>query len=66
MTTSCSSSSTSIRTRSTTASASIPAALGLPDGFDVVDGLTGETYTWGERNYVRLGPGQAHVLEVRR
>ena len=44
----------------------IPAALGLPDGFDVVDGLTGETYPWGERNYVRLGPGKAHVLEVRR
>ena len=44
----------------------IPAALGLPAGFDVVDALTGETYSWGERNYVRLGPGKAHVLEVRR
>ena len=44
----------------------IPSALGLPGGFDVVDGLTGETYPWGERNYVRLGPGKAHVLEVRR
>ena len=43
----------------------IPPALGLPDGFDVVDALTGETYSWGERNYVRLGPGQSHVLEVR-
>ena len=28
--------------------------------------LTGETYAWGSRNYVRLGPGKAHVLEVRR
>ena len=27
--------------------------------------LTGETYTWSGRNYVRLGPGKAHVLEVR-
>ena len=44
----------------------IPAELGLPERFDVVDALTGETYDWGPRNYVRLGPGKAHVLEVRR
>jgi len=43
----------------------IPASLGLADRFDVVDALTGEGYDWGERNYVRLGPGKAHVLEVR-
>jgi starch synthase (maltosyl-transferring) len=43
----------------------IPAELGLPERFDVVDALTGETYDWGPRNYVRLGPGKAHVLEVR-
>ena len=31
----------------------------------VVDQLTGETYYWGERAYVRLYPGQpAHILHV--
>jgi starch synthase (maltosyl-transferring) len=44
----------------------VPPSLGLPDPFDVVDALTGETYAWGSRNYVRLGPGKAHVLEARR
>jgi starch synthase (maltosyl-transferring) len=44
----------------------IPPSLGLPDAIEVVDTLTGETYDWGGRNYVRLGPGKAHVLEVRR
>jgi starch synthase (maltosyl-transferring) len=44
----------------------IPPELGLPERFDVVDGLTGETYDWGGRNYVRLGPGKAHVLEATR
>ncbi len=44
----------------------VPPSLGLPDPLDLVDALTGETYTWGSRNYVRLGPGKAHVLEVRR
>ena len=43
----------------------VPHTLGLHEPFDVVDALTGETYTWGARNYVRLGPGKAHVLEVR-
>jgi starch synthase (maltosyl-transferring) len=41
-------------------------ALGLPGNVEVVDALTGETYDWSWRNYVRLGPGKAHVLEVRR
>ena len=44
----------------------IPPALGLPGEIEVLDGLTGEAYAWGERNYVRLGPGKAHVLEVHR
>jgi starch synthase (maltosyl-transferring) len=44
----------------------IPPSLGLPERFDVVDGLTGETYDWSDRNYVRLGPGRAHVMEVHR
>ena len=42
----------------------IPPSLGLPEHLDVVDALTGESYAWGTRNYVRLGPGKAHVLEV--
>lgn len=45
-------------------------ALGLEwhDGFAVTDEITGETYSWGEHNYVRLDPGHepAHVLSVRR
>ncbi|MEV0118776.1 alpha-1,4-glucan--maltose-1-phosphate maltosyltransferase [Streptomyces sp. NPDC050844] len=32
----------------------------------VRDELTGETYHWGRTNYVRLGPGGAHVLLVGR
>ncbi|CAL9417478.1 maltotransferase domain-containing protein [Streptomyces sp. enrichment culture] len=32
----------------------------------VRDELTGETYHWGSANYVRLGPGGAHVLVVGR
>jgi starch synthase (maltosyl-transferring) len=43
----------------------VPPELELPERFEVVDALTGETYDWGGRNYVRLGPGKAHVLEVR-
>ena len=35
-----------------------------PSTSTVVDALTGESYAWGGRNYVRLGPGRAHVLEV--
>ena len=44
----------------------VPPELGLPGQYDVVDGLTGERYEWGGRNYVRLGPGKAHVFEVQR
>ncbi|MFT4218584.1 MAG: alpha-1,4-glucan--maltose-1-phosphate maltosyltransferase [Micropruina sp.] len=43
------------------------AALGLP-GSELVtlrDELTGATFTWGERNYVKLSPGSpAHILHV--
>ncbi|MCU1453748.1 MAG: alpha,4-glucan--maltose-phosphate maltosyltransferase [Acidimicrobiales bacterium] len=45
----------------------VPAALGLPPSFEVVDELTGEQFGWQVgRNYVRLSPGQrpAHVLRV--
>jgi starch synthase (maltosyl-transferring) len=44
----------------------IPPELGLGDRFGVVDALSGESYAWGPRNYVRLGPGKAHVMEVHR
>ncbi|ATL30597.1 alpha-1,4-glucan--maltose-1-phosphate maltosyltransferase [Streptomyces formicae] len=40
--------------------------LGLDrhESVPVRDELTGETYHWGRANYVRLGPGGAHVLVV--
>ncbi|MFD5080994.1 alpha-1,4-glucan--maltose-1-phosphate maltosyltransferase [Streptomyces sp. NPDC058371] len=42
--------------------------LGLDwhESVPVRDELTGETYHWGRANYVRLGPGGAHVLAVSR
>lgn len=42
-------------------------ALGLGgySSFDVRDELSGATFTWGDRNYVRLSPAQpAHVLHI--
>ena len=43
----------------------IPAAFGWPPTFFVSDLLGGERYRWTiGRNFVRLGPGQAHVLKV--
>jgi len=44
----------------------VPPGLCLGDSLSVVDALTGDSFSWGPRNYVRLGPGQAHVMEVRR
>jgi len=45
----------------------IPAALGLPPAFTVRDLLADEDHAWRiGRNYVRLDPGQSHVLHVRR
>ncbi len=56
-------------TRETTVHLNMP-ALGLDwhDQFVVHDELSGEDWTWGERNYVRLDPHvqPAHVLTVRR
>ena len=56
-------------TRETTVHLNMP-ALGLDwhDQFVVHDEITGESWTWGERNYVRLDPyvEPAHVLTVRR
>ena len=43
----------------------VPAALGLPPAFFVRDLLGGERYRWSiGRNFVRLEPGQGHVLKI--
>jgi starch synthase (maltosyl-transferring) len=41
----------------------VPAATGLPPAYAVRDVLSGAAWTWRiGRNYVKLGPGQSHVL----
>ena len=56
------------RIREATVTIDMP-ALGLDwsAGFEVHDELTGQTWPWGQYNYVRLDPGfePAHVLSVR-
>ena len=43
----------------------IPVALGLPPAFAARDLLSDQDFMWrAGRNYVRLGPGQAHVVKV--
>jgi starch synthase (maltosyl-transferring) len=43
----------------------VPVALGYPPAFDAHDLLTGQSFTWrAGRNYVRLGPGQSHIVKV--
>jgi starch synthase (maltosyl-transferring) len=43
----------------------VPAALGLPPTFFARDLLSGERYRWTiGRNFVRLGPGKAHVFKL--
>ena len=45
--------------------ADVPYESDLPPAFAVRDGLTGEQFTWYVgRNFVRLEPGGAHVMEV--
>jgi starch synthase (maltosyl-transferring) len=45
----------------------LPAWLGLPPAFHVRDLLADQGYTWHiGRNYVRLGPGQSHILRIER
>ena len=45
----------------------VPAALGLPPAFTVRDLLVDADFHWRiGRNYVRLEPGQAHILHVTR
>jgi starch synthase (maltosyl-transferring) len=44
----------------------LPASTGLAPAYPVRDVVTGAEWTWHlGRNYVRLGPGQSHVLVVR-
>ncbi|QIY68609.1 alpha-1,4-glucan--maltose-1-phosphate maltosyltransferase [Streptomyces sp. RLB1-33] len=52
-------------TQEATVSLDMP-RLGLDwhESVPVHDELTGETYNWGRANFVRLGPGGAHVLAV--
>jgi starch synthase (maltosyl-transferring) len=43
----------------------IPVSLGFPPAFDARELLTGASFTWrAGRNYVKLGPGQSHLLKV--
>jgi len=43
----------------------VPVSLGLPPAFEVRDLLSGDMFVWrAGRNYVGLGPGRSHVLEV--
>jgi starch synthase (maltosyl-transferring) len=43
----------------------VPVWLGLPPAYVVSELLSGERFHWRiGRNYVRLGPGRAHVLRV--
>jgi starch synthase (maltosyl-transferring) len=56
-------------TREATVALDLPAlGLGWQDTFAVRDEITGQTWSWGQYNYVRLDPRSepAHVLTIRR
>jgi starch synthase (maltosyl-transferring) len=43
----------------------IPVSLGFPPAFDARDLLAGQQFIWrAGRNYVRLGPGKAHIIKI--
>ncbi|HET8752381.1 MAG TPA: alpha-1,4-glucan--maltose-1-phosphate maltosyltransferase [Gaiellaceae bacterium] len=43
----------------------LPVSTGLPPAYPVRDLLTDEKWTWRiGRNYVKLGPGQSHLLRI--
>ena len=43
----------------------LPASLGFPPAFAAQELLSDQPFTWHTgRNYVRLGPGQSHVLRI--
>jgi hypothetical protein len=47
--------------------ADVPVEAGLPGVFHVRDAISEQEFDWVTgRNYVRLQPGDAHVLEVLR
>jgi starch synthase (maltosyl-transferring) len=55
--------------RETTVHLDMPAlGLGWADSFTVTDLITGDSWRWGEHNYVRLDPylQPAHILQIRR
>ncbi|MCA1695836.1 MAG: alpha-1,4-glucan--maltose-1-phosphate maltosyltransferase, partial [Actinobacteria bacterium] len=55
--------------RETTVSLDLPEiAMDWRERFAVTDQITGETYNWGRRNYVRLDPfvEPAHIFDLQR
>jgi starch synthase (maltosyl-transferring) len=43
----------------------IPVALGFPPVLEARELLSGQPFTWrAGRNYVKLAPGQAHIVKV--
>jgi starch synthase (maltosyl-transferring) len=43
----------------------VPVSTGLPPAYPVRDLLTDEKWTWRiGRNYIKLGPGQSHLLRI--
>ncbi len=43
----------------------VPVTLGLPPAFSAEELLEGRTFHWRiGRNFVRLGPGHSHILQV--
>jgi starch synthase (maltosyl-transferring) len=43
----------------------VPVSTGLPPAYPVCDLLSGEKWTWRiGRNYVKLAPGQSHLLRI--
>ncbi len=43
----------------------VPVSLGFPPAYDALDLIAGQTFTWrAGRNYVKLGPGKAHLIKV--
>jgi starch synthase (maltosyl-transferring) len=43
----------------------LPVSTGLPPAYPVRDLLSDAEFTWRiGRNYVKLGPGQSHVLKI--
>jgi starch synthase (maltosyl-transferring) len=44
----------------------VPVSLGFAPAFEATELLTGAPFTWrAGRNYVQLGPGQAHIVKVK-